>query len=46
MVQFDSDEYSLSEESGYVNITIIKNGLNAIDIPITFNTSDQDATGK
>ena len=45
-MQFSSEEYRVSEESGYVNVALIKTGSNAIDIPVIFNTSDQNATGK
>ena len=44
-VELSSPEYNATEDDGYVNVTVIKNGVSAAAIAVLFSTRDQTATG-
>ena len=46
MFEFDSTSYTVSESSGFVNVTVVKQNSTSQTLNITLSTTDGTATGE
>ena len=46
VVEFESEQYTGSESSGFVEVVVVLNGSSTTPISVMMNTSEQTATGE